>query len=102
MPLMGRTPKKEQQLAVNMRTQDENNWRPPECPPPDPAPAPWPTIPDNTPPSIAELVQPRDGWTPASWRARLEDLAAACGSVNPARAAELRAATRLFDKGGHG
>ncbi len=56
----------------------------------------WPTIPDGTPPEIAELASPRAGWTARSWQARLQQLADGCESLNPARADELRQAVQLL------
>lgn len=56
----------------------------------------WPSIPAGTPLAVAELAAPHQGWTPDRWRDRLQQLAKACQTVNPARADELRAAVRLL------
>lgn len=60
----------------------------------------WPMPPTGTPQAIAELVAPRAGWTAASWRGRLRQLADACEFVTATRAGELRAATRLLENKG--
>lgn len=74
-------------------------WLPgaPECPELEAPGDRWPVVPEGTAPRIVDLVTPRAGWTPGSWRGRLVDLAVACGSLNPTRAAELREALGLLD-----
>ncbi len=54
---------------------------------------------DGLPAEIAELVEPRRGWSPAAWRARLLDLADRCEAVHPDRAAELRRAAEAMMPG---
>lgn len=45
---------------------------------------------------IKDLVRPKDGWTPESWRDRLLQLAELCTAKNPERANELRTAAALM------
>ena len=47
---------------------------------------------DHLPPTVRELAQYRDGWTPGAWRDRLLQLADRCADLYPERAAELRMA----------
>ncbi|HNO80379.1 MAG TPA: hypothetical protein PKN33_20220 [Phycisphaerae bacterium] len=46
--------------------------------------------------NVRELARERDGWTPASWRNRLLQLADSCAGNNPERADELRQAAALM------
>ncbi len=60
----------------------------------------WPMICADTPPAVASLAAPHPGWTPDRWRNRLQQLANACESANPARASELREAVRFLQNQG--
>jgi hypothetical protein len=51
---------------------------------------------EDVPPTVAELAEYRDGWTPAAWRDRLLYLADRCADLNPERAAELRMAAAVM------
>ena len=61
----------------------------------------WPTADDaaTLPAGVGELARKRDGWTPATWRARLLYLADACAALHPDRAAELRRAAIALTPG---
>lgn len=78
--------------VVSVRQTDEG-------PPPDAAE--WPTAEhiEELPPDIADLAGPRDGWTPKTWRNRLLYLAAACETLHPDRAADLRRAAITLSPG---